>query len=185
MTSRHFGLAAAFLFGGLGLAGCSGYNLAQAGAAPLDLTSAPPPGQAKICIVRPQTKIFSFTALVRDNGHLVGATRGQSYFCYLAEPGDHLISTAAERDTAEAQAHVAAGKSYYMEQYIDNGFQKMNIVQEWLPQEQATAEARNCCYLTLAGVPHNEVRPQIGAVVPALPGSGPSSLRSSLPSQGG
>src|SRR5438477_411593 len=109
MRTRFLMPAAAVIFLGC-LGGCTGagYRLAQSRAAPLDLASQPPAGQAKICVLRPQSKILSFTALVYDNGRLVGGTRGESYFCYLAEPGDHVISAAVERDDESAEARVDA-----------------------------------------------------------------------------
>jgi hypothetical protein len=184
MNSRSSGYARALL-GAVLLAGCAGYRLTQPTSVSLDLTTPPPAGEAKICVMRPQSKVLSFTAAVRDNGNLVGATSGQSHFCYLAEPGEHLITTTVDRDTGEAQAVVAEGQSYYLEQLIDNGYMQMNIRQDWVAPEQAVADGRHSHYVVLAGVPRRQALPQIGMVAPAAPEDHNRTLRSSLPPSGG
>jgi hypothetical protein len=43
-------------------------------------------------VLRPQWIAAAVTAPVHDNGRLVGATRGPTYFCYAAQPGHHVIT---------------------------------------------------------------------------------------------
>jgi hypothetical protein len=41
-----------------------------------------------VCVFRSSPFARLVTFAIHDNSQLVGATRGDSYFCYLAEPGD-------------------------------------------------------------------------------------------------
>ena len=74
------------------LLACAPYEIVQTPSPPVELAGAPQGNMGKICVVRPQARALSYPAEVRDNGNLVGATRGQSYFCYLAEPGAHRLT---------------------------------------------------------------------------------------------
>lgn len=55
----------------------------------------------------------------RDNGVLVGATRGPTHFCYLAEPGEHVVTIGADA-TETATITAEAGRTYVLEQEVDN-----------------------------------------------------------------
>ncbi len=71
--------------------GCSSYAI-QIHTPPKALPQGPP-GAGQICVVRPHRVAMLVPAVVHDNGKLVGMTQGPSYFCYLAAPGYHRLST--------------------------------------------------------------------------------------------
>src|SRR5258708_1463740 len=129
MMTKSLGVVCA-----LSLFGCSGYQLEAAGTPAVDLLTAPPGGVAKICVLRPQSNIFTATAVIRDNGSLVGATGGHSYFCYLAEPGEHVVRSEAEREAGEIRTNAMAGGSYYLDQFIDADGPHMRFEQQWVDE---------------------------------------------------
>lgn len=151
------------------LSGCTGYHLVTNPAPALDLRAPPPAGMARICVVRPQSRVLSYTAVLHDNGRLVGATQGQTSFCYLAEPGEHRITTEAVRKAEEATAYARAGETYYLEQAVDYGTEGVHISVAWIDPAAAEAAARGCRSVVLTAAPGHEVLPQIGAVLPARP----------------
>ncbi len=149
--------------------GCAGYQVVPT-AAPADaLFSAPPAGQSKVCIVRPQSKVLAPTAVVHDNGHLVGGTSGESYFCYLAQPGTHHIVADSERQTADVDANAKAGSTYYLKQDVQTGAETTIT---WSPMStlDVRQSARGLHYVTLAAG-HGEAVADNGAILPAGDGS--------------
>lgn len=78
---------------------------------------APPGGSAQVCVLRPETIAADTTMEVRDNGRVVGATRGATYFCYLAAPGEHQI-TSIDDDTGPTLLHAAGGACYWIHQEV-------------------------------------------------------------------
>jgi hypothetical protein len=78
---------------------------------------APPKGNAQVCVLRPERLAAEATMEVRDNGRVVGATRGSSYFCYLAAPGEHQI-TSIDDDTGPTLLHAAPGARYWIHQEV-------------------------------------------------------------------
>lgn len=149
------------------LLACAPYEIVQTPSPPVELAGAPQGNMGKICVVRPQARALSYPAEVRDNGNLVGATRGQSYFCYLAEPGAHRLTTESVRQSEEATAYVTAGSTYYLQQSVDYGFNKVYITHAWIDQPAAESAARACQPVVLTA---RRALPQLGAVAPALRG---------------
>lgn len=149
------------------LAGCVGYRLTESRPTTLAVPGTPPAGLAKICVVRPQSRVLSYTAIVRDNGHLVGGTEGESFFCYLAAPGTHRMVTQTGRISEDATVYAEPAGVYTLRQRVDYGLDNLRISQEWIDPDLAIEEARGLRALTLAGAPAAEQLPRLGAVLPA------------------
>jgi hypothetical protein len=98
--------------------GCSPYRVIRPDAPPLDARAEPPFGCGEICVVHPHS-VDQRTLAVRDNGALVGATRGPSYFCYRAEPGRHRLTVSRARGAADFV--VAAGARQFVHQAAGPG----------------------------------------------------------------
>lgn len=96
----------ALVLAGLALAGC-----ARAATTP------PPRDVAQVCVLRPDPAAAATTMEVRDNGRLVGATRGSTYVCWLAAPGEHQI-TSIDDDTGPTLLHARTGARYWLHQEI-------------------------------------------------------------------
>ena len=77
----------------------------------------PPKGSAQVCVLRPEALASEVTMEVRDNGRVVGATRGSSYFCYLAAPGEHQI-TSVDDDTGPILLRASEGARYWIHQEV-------------------------------------------------------------------
>lgn len=80
---------------------------------------APPKGSAQVCVLRPQSLAGDVTMEVKDNGRVVGATRGSSYFCYLAAPGEHQI-TSIDDDTGPTLLRASDGARYWIHQEVSS-----------------------------------------------------------------
>jgi hypothetical protein len=76
-----------------------------------------PKGSAQVCVLRPESLASDVTMEVKDNGRVVGATRGSSYFCYLAAPGEHQISS-IDDDTGPTLLRASDGARYWIHQEV-------------------------------------------------------------------
>lgn len=155
--------------------GCTSYQLAVREPPPRLAVEPPPPGVGRICVLRPHQVASLVPAVVRDNGRLVGMTRGPSYFCYLAAPGMHRIETFYGDDidatldtgvTEEASTVVLPGQSQFLHHDV-RGLVTLSV--RWVAPEQAREMMGECDYADLVEVPGDERLPAPGAVVPALP----------------
>jgi hypothetical protein len=119
----------------------------------------------QVCVLRPHWLAFAATAVVHDNGQLVGATRGPTYFCYPSQPGHHVITSSADTDE-QATVEIEPGKRYYLHQIVDNIFGVVRTRLAWIDEVEARDLIPKCGYRVLVGVPGNERLPA-SAPVPA------------------
>lgn len=158
-------LAAAAVTAALGGAACTSYKLAEP-AAPLQPWSSAPGGLATICVVRTSVLALAVAFPTRDNGMLVGATRGPSRFCYYAEPGEHEITV--ESDATET-AHLVAEPEgrYFLKLEVDNiaGWVRGRAV--WVTEDVAREDFDSSIYQILVGVPGSEKLPGEVPIAPA------------------
>jgi hypothetical protein len=152
---------------------CTSYELAVRDPAPPGALDAGPPGLARVCVIRPLAVAQLVPAVVRDNGKLVGMTKGPSYFCYLAEPGQHrIVSTYGDDidaklgtgDVAEATLTAAPGGSYFLEHDVRK---IVSLSSRWVTPELASSMIADCDYVELVAVPGDEALPPRGAVARA------------------
>jgi hypothetical protein len=76
-----------------------------------------PSGSAQVCVVRPASMAAQVSMAVRDNGHLVGATRGTTFFCYLARAGEHQIASSGD-DTGPLLLRAESRARYWLHQDV-------------------------------------------------------------------
>lgn len=142
----------------LALAGCTSWKLGAPSATALRPDSPHPPSLAKVCVIRTAVVAIAVTFPTRDNGALVGATSGPTYFCYLAEPGEHEI--VIEADEIESARLVAeAGKSYFLKQEVDFLFGYVKCRAVWVIEDEARGLVRASYPGVLVGVPGSETLP--------------------------
>jgi hypothetical protein len=139
------------------LAGCTRYQLAQPAAPPIEPLAEPPAGLAQICVVRPAWEGGAMTMVVRDNGHLVGATRAEAYFCWYAEPGPHHVVSVridAVPSPRRVRIHTQAGRRYYLAQdpAPEGGFHAESAFQV-IDDAAAEEMLAGCDYEQLTSVP--------------------------------
>lgn len=147
--------------------GCTAWSLEKREGS-LPLVGAVPEGRARVCIIRPGAEAGGVTFAVRDNGTLVGATRGGTRFCYLAEPGEHHV--VSDADTADTQTMIfEAGRSYYLRQDVDSVLGAVKCRTLWLDPDQATKLADQSSDEVLVAVPGGEQLPGQPAYAPLKP----------------
>ena len=142
--------------------GCYSYSLRTVSPPPLPAAA---PGEGQICVLRPHVQAFAVTAVVHDNGVLVGATRGPSWFCWRALPGHHVILSDADA-VDEATLEVAPGGRYYLHQRVRNLFGFVRTKLAWVDEVEAERMMRRARYRVLSSVPGDEQLPT-GEPVPA------------------
>ena len=121
------------------------------------------PNLATICVIRSSPMARLVTFAIHDNAQLVGATRGDSYFCYLAEPGTHTIvsDTADSTDSPGALTlTVAAAGRYWVLQDHHNHFGSIESELGALADPAAVALAARCEYKRLDRVHAGERLPE-------------------------
>jgi hypothetical protein len=148
------------------LAGCTSWKLEQI-VAPLPPMSPPPANAAKVCVVRTSVLAAAVTFPTRDDGVLVGATRGPGHFCYLAQPGEHEITVVAD-EAEHAKLLAEPGHNYYLEQEVDNIFGHVKCRAVWLELSAAKDAFDSTYYEVLVGVPGDEALPADRPFAPAL-----------------
>jgi uracil-DNA glycosylase len=142
--------------------GCSSYVVSTPAQAPVGPFGEAPIGLAKVCVYRPHELGASLTTTVRDNGKLVGATRGPTFFCYLAKPGLHHLEV--ERSDADAlELEVVSGMKYHVHHEINFGPDRLTLVEE----REAREYAAGCAYSVVTDVPPLESIPDPVPVAPA------------------
>jgi len=148
--------------------GCSAYSLASPKVPPIPAFG--PVARtdvATVCVVRPSHFALLVTFVVRDNDQLVGATRGESYFCYFAQPGRHEI-VSSTGDSADEEGGVGlvaqAGRRYWLHQDYDNNLGSVTSRLLVIDESRARdfVEDDGCEYRTLTGVPREENAPPPG-----------------------
>lgn len=155
---------------------CSSYTLA-APERPVLHPFAPIPasaGMARVCAVR-TNKYFAHavTFPTWDNDVLVGATKGGTYFCYGAEPGNHTIRIKADGDTRVALV-AEAGKSYYLLEDAPFNLVHLTPKGRWLDDAEAREAIAEARYEIVVGAPKSEVLPPPPIVVKAIPTGSPT-----------
>jgi len=143
------------------VAACSPYTLVATQPTLSAVDSSPNLGT--VCVIRSSPMARLVTFAIHDNAQLVGATRGDSYFCYLAEPGRHTIvsDTADATDSPGALTLVIApGGRYWILQDHRNRFGSIQSELAVLQEPVGLALAARCEYKILARVPVGERLPE-------------------------
>lgn len=148
--------------------GCSSYGFTEPKAPPIAAFGQPPPGFAQVCVLRPHLSAAAVTFVVRDNGRLVGATRGASYFCYYAQPGRHRVTSEAD-DVQEANVVALAGARYFLHQRVRNTLGWVSSPMEWVGEPEAQTMIGKCDYRVLTEVPEGTELPPANPTAAAVP----------------
>jgi hypothetical protein len=142
--------------------GCTSYTLAAPTEAPITAFGPATSKAATVCVIRPSHWSLTTTFVVHDDGQLVGATQGESYFCYFAEGGPHRIvasngSDQATEDFGQIAFHAESGRRYWLHLTFDRDF---GTQLEWLDEERARAYVQRCDYKELVDAPSGEIMPE-------------------------
>lgn len=147
-------------------AACGPYSISGPTAPPIAPFGAARADAATICVIRSSPFARGVTFIVHDNLTLVGATRGDSYFCYEAEPGEHVIVSDTFDSTdrpGRTAVVVEAGARYWLRQDHSNRWGSVTSILAWLDPYAAADLVAGCTYKRVTEVPAHE------AVPPAVP----------------
>ena len=82
-----------------------------------------PPDKALIYVVRPTMMGNKIQTKLSVDQKWVGVNRGDNYFFFTLDPGEHYFCSTAENHSVLA-LKVEAGKTYYLQQKVRMGFMK-------------------------------------------------------------
>jgi hypothetical protein len=147
------------------LVACTPYSLSGPTQPTLAAFGATAGDVGTVCVIRSSLWARAVTFIVHDNQRVVGATRGDSYFCYEAEPGFHTIVS----DTFDSvdrpgrtEVLVMAGQRYWLLQDHINNFGSVTSQLAWIDRERAKYLIERCEYRVLTAVPgHEQVPPPV------------------------
>lgn len=86
-------------------------------------TAEAPADKALIYVVRPTMWGNKVQTKLAVDGKFMGVNRGNNYFFFTLEPGEHYFCSQAENKSVMS-LKVEAGKTYYLQQQIKMGFMK-------------------------------------------------------------
>jgi hypothetical protein len=125
-----------------------------------------PSGAARVCVVRPDSLAANVSMPVRDNGRLVGATRGTTFFCYLARAGEHQI-TSVDDDTGPMLLRAVSGARYWLHQDVSELAGAVHAHLDWV-DERAGLELLDACEARVhVAVPGHEDETSAQPIAPA------------------
>jgi hypothetical protein len=125
-----------------------------------------PPTAARVCVMRPASEAATVTMELRDNERLVGATRGNTYTCWLAAPGEHQIRS--PDDTGPTYLHALAGHHYWLHQDVVMLAGDLHAHLDWVDDAAAAELLDACTQRVMVSVPGHDERTDAVAVSPAL-----------------
>lgn len=140
--------------------GCSRYGLARPDAPPIPAFGWPPSGFGQVCVLRPHSVRSEVTHVVRDDGRLIGATQGPSYFCYFAAPGMHKITVDSDEPLdlhGEADVVVQPGARLFLHQSASNRL-------DWVDEHAAREMVELCGYRVVVRAPAPDQPPGMSPV---------------------
>jgi hypothetical protein len=86
-------------------------------------TPEPPEGKAMIYVLRPTILGNKVQTKLAVDGEWKGVNRGNNYFFFPLDPGEHHVCSQSENHSIETIT-VEAGKTYYLQQHIHMGMVK-------------------------------------------------------------
>lgn len=166
-SARALGLALALCGVGCGASASEPARAPEAGA-PIAPFEQPASGSAQVCVLRPYRVAPERTFVVHDNGKIVGATRDATYFCYLAGPGLHHVTSKSD-EVDRAQVYAQAGERYYLYQETASTPGHVHTVMEWVDEGAAKKLIDGCDERVKVSVPGVEDQSGTMPYVPGKP----------------
>ncbi len=134
-----------------------------------------PPAAARVCVIRPGGVAGLTTMQVRDNGRVVAATRGKTWSCWLAAPGEHQIRS-IDDDTGPTLLFARPGRQYWLHQDVTTMLvapgseaETLHAHLDWVDEATATEMIDACDARVRVSVPGLEDRTDASSVTRAAP----------------
>ena len=108
----------------------------------------PQADKAIVYVIRPTSMGNKVQSKLALDGKWLGSNRGNNYFYFTADPGDHYFCSKAENRSV-LQVNLEAGKTYYLQQKIQMGFMKARNKLVLLTEEEGTKGLEKC-HLSIA-----------------------------------
>lgn len=86
-------------------------------------TPAQPADKALIYVLRPSMLGNKIQSKLAVDGNWKGVNRGNNYFFFMLDPGEHFFCSVAENHSL-LTLKLEAGKTYYIQQHIEMGLMK-------------------------------------------------------------
>ncbi|HEX9763788.1 MAG TPA: DUF2846 domain-containing protein [Candidatus Acidoferrales bacterium] len=106
-------------------------------------TPEPPADKALIYVLRPTMSGNKVQTKLGVDGKWMGVNRGDNYFFFTLEPGEHYFCSLAENKSVLA-LKVEAGKTYYLQQKIRFGWMKARNQLVLLDEAEGKAGLAKC-----------------------------------------
>ncbi len=149
----------------LAFSACTPYSIGHKTTPPIAAFGPARVDAGTVCVIRSSPWARGVTFIVHDNQTLVGATKGDSYFCYEAAPGEHVIVSDtfdSVDNPGRTRVTVAPGERYWLLQDHENSFGSVTSKLAWLDAERASQEIAGCDYRMVTEVPgHEHVPPPV------------------------
>ena len=123
-------------------------------------------GSAQICVMRPDTLAHDVSMEIRDNGRLVGATRGATYVCWLAATGEHQL-TSIDDDTGPTWLEARANGRYWLHQEVSELGGRLHAHLDWVDEPTAAELIDECDERVRVAVPGHDDEPGALTIAPA------------------
>lgn len=99
----------------------------------------PAPGKALVYVLRPTRIGLAMQTKVAVDGDWKGVNRGETYFFFQLNPGEHAVCSVAENH-AVLLITVEADRTYYLQQHIETGVLKARNELSLMPEDEAKAK---------------------------------------------
>jgi len=140
-------------------AACSPYRISEPRAEVLHPFAPIPNDFARVCVIRTSRLAQAVPFPTLDNGALVGATKGPTFFCYKAEPGEHTLRIQTDEPTV-VNLHAEGGASYYLHETLPFSFMLVIACNAtWVSESKARELVDDSSYEVLTATPATEHPP--------------------------
>jgi Protein of unknown function (DUF2846) len=99
-----------------------------------------PADKALIYVLRPSMMGMAIQIKLAVDGDWKGVNRGNNYFYFTLDPGEHLFCSVAENRSL-LKLNVEAGKTYYLQQHVALGVTKARNKIELMTDEEGRKKA--------------------------------------------
>lgn len=98
-----------------------------------------PADKALVYVLRPSMMGNKVQTKLAVDGDWKGVNRGNNYFFFTLDPGEHYVCSAAENHSVMT-LKVEAGKTYYVQQHVRMGLMKARTEVDSMTEEEGKAK---------------------------------------------